>query len=327
MAGHFTGGPVQGVEPTGKRGSSSAACDCFEIKDGKIVGNTAYYDGASFARQVGMLPAAGLRRGAGDEGRVQRVHQDAPAPCTRVGRQMSSSSHSRSGLVWWITAWAFGIKAFDAFLLTAALVVGAAAWQIMKPFVSQALRRDTPDSAAAVRLLAEERAATVVLDSGTVRSSATASASGTSSIAVPRSAAILPQRALVGGVDGGHSERRGQHAVEGGRRAAALGVPEHGRARLVAGAPLDLALEPLSDAAQPGMAELVLAAGDQLHRALHRDGALGHDHDREVAPALVAAPDQPAHLLDVERPLGDRGSRRRRRPAPNEARSSRRGGP
>ena len=29
------------------------------------------------------------------------------------------------GLVWWITAWAFGIKAFDAFLLTAALVVGA----------------------------------------------------------------------------------------------------------------------------------------------------------------------------------------------------------
>ena len=31
------------------------------------------------------------------------------------------------GLVWWITAWAFGIKAFDAFLLTAALVVAAAA--------------------------------------------------------------------------------------------------------------------------------------------------------------------------------------------------------
>ena len=25
------------------------------------------------------------------------------------------------GLVWWITAWAFGIKSFDAFLLTAFL--------------------------------------------------------------------------------------------------------------------------------------------------------------------------------------------------------------
>jgi hypothetical protein len=46
------------------------------------------------------------------------------------------------GLVWWITAWAFGIKAFDAFLLTAALVVGAAAFEIAKPFLDQALGRE-----------------------------------------------------------------------------------------------------------------------------------------------------------------------------------------
>jgi hypothetical protein len=45
------------------------------------------------------------------------------------------------GLVWWITAWAFGIKAFDAFLLTAALVVGAAAFQIVKPYLDQMLGR------------------------------------------------------------------------------------------------------------------------------------------------------------------------------------------
>ena len=45
------------------------------------------------------------------------------------------------GLVWWIAAWAFGIKAFDAFLLTAALVVGAAAYTIVKPFLDQALGR------------------------------------------------------------------------------------------------------------------------------------------------------------------------------------------
>ena len=51
------------------------------------------------------------------------------------------------GLVWWITAWAFGIKAFDAFLLTAALVVGAAAWRIVKPFLDQALGHETPDPA------------------------------------------------------------------------------------------------------------------------------------------------------------------------------------
>ena len=48
------------------------------------------------------------------------------------------------GLVWWITAWSFGIKAFDAFLLTAALVITAAAARIVKPFLDQALGRDTP---------------------------------------------------------------------------------------------------------------------------------------------------------------------------------------
>ncbi len=49
------------------------------------------------------------------------------------------------GLVWWISAWAFGIKAFDAFLLTAALVVGAAAFQMMKPFVDQLLGREVAE--------------------------------------------------------------------------------------------------------------------------------------------------------------------------------------
>jgi len=47
------------------------------------------------------------------------------------------------GLVWWITAWAFGIKAFDAFLLTAAMVVGAAAYVIVKPFIDRMLGRET----------------------------------------------------------------------------------------------------------------------------------------------------------------------------------------
>lgn len=46
------------------------------------------------------------------------------------------------GLVWWIVAWAFGIKAFDAFLLTIALVVGAAAYTLVKPFIDQLLGRE-----------------------------------------------------------------------------------------------------------------------------------------------------------------------------------------
>jgi uncharacterized membrane protein len=46
------------------------------------------------------------------------------------------------GLVWWIAAWAFGIKAFDAFLLTIALTVGAAAYTMIKPFLNQMLGRE-----------------------------------------------------------------------------------------------------------------------------------------------------------------------------------------
>jgi len=49
------------------------------------------------------------------------------------------------GLVWWITAWAFGIKAVDAFLLTAALVVSAAAFQMVKPFLDQLLGREVAE--------------------------------------------------------------------------------------------------------------------------------------------------------------------------------------
>ena len=49
------------------------------------------------------------------------------------------------GLVWWIAAWAFGIKAFDAFLLTGALVVGAAAYMITKPFLDRMLGRDVAE--------------------------------------------------------------------------------------------------------------------------------------------------------------------------------------
>lgn len=45
------------------------------------------------------------------------------------------------GLVWWIAAWSFGIKAFDAFLLTMFLVVGAAAYMLMKPFLDRMLGR------------------------------------------------------------------------------------------------------------------------------------------------------------------------------------------
>jgi steroid delta-isomerase-like uncharacterized protein len=58
MSGNFTGGPFQGIDPTGKR-VELRGIDLLEIEDGQTVSNTAYYDGAAFARQVGMLPPEG----------------------------------------------------------------------------------------------------------------------------------------------------------------------------------------------------------------------------------------------------------------------------
>jgi steroid delta-isomerase-like uncharacterized protein len=55
MQGTFNGAAFQGIEPTGKQ-IEIRLCEVFEIEGGKVAGSTTYYDGASFARQVGMLP-------------------------------------------------------------------------------------------------------------------------------------------------------------------------------------------------------------------------------------------------------------------------------
>jgi len=56
LAGTFDGGPFQGIEPTGKR-VELRGFDALEIdEDGKITRNTGYYDGAAFARAIGLLP-------------------------------------------------------------------------------------------------------------------------------------------------------------------------------------------------------------------------------------------------------------------------------
>lgn len=56
--GTFTGAPFQGIRSTG-RSIELRGVDYFEIEAGLIRRNTIYYDGASFARQIGMLPRAG----------------------------------------------------------------------------------------------------------------------------------------------------------------------------------------------------------------------------------------------------------------------------
>jgi hypothetical protein len=46
------------------------------------------------------------------------------------------------GLIWWICAWAFGIKAFDAFMLTVFITLVAATIVMIKPFLDQLRGRE-----------------------------------------------------------------------------------------------------------------------------------------------------------------------------------------
>ena len=56
MNGTFTGGPLfNGVQATGGR-LQLRGCDVIDVRDGKIVRNTAYQDGIELARALGMMP-------------------------------------------------------------------------------------------------------------------------------------------------------------------------------------------------------------------------------------------------------------------------------
>jgi steroid delta-isomerase-like uncharacterized protein len=61
-AGRFTGGPFQGITATGRQ-VEIRGVDVMEIADGLVQHNTIYYDGATFARQIGLLPGLGSRAG------------------------------------------------------------------------------------------------------------------------------------------------------------------------------------------------------------------------------------------------------------------------
>ena len=80
-------------------------------------------------------------------------------------------------------------------------------------------------------------------------SSAVASVSGTETTSSPWSAAIWPQLPADDEVGRLEPEAEPEHAVARGGGAAALDVAEHGRARLHAGAALDLLRDGLADVA------------------------------------------------------------------------------
>ncbi len=56
--GTFTGGPLMGVEPTGRR-VELRGLDWLEVEGEKVVRNTAFADGAALARGMGLLPPQG----------------------------------------------------------------------------------------------------------------------------------------------------------------------------------------------------------------------------------------------------------------------------
>ena len=56
--GTFSGGPLMGVDPTGRR-IELRGLDWLEVEGEKIVRNTAFADGAALARGMGLLPPQG----------------------------------------------------------------------------------------------------------------------------------------------------------------------------------------------------------------------------------------------------------------------------
>src|ERR1043165_5923452 len=107
-------------------------------------------------------------------------------------------------------------------------------------------------------------------------------------------------------LEGAHAEARGEHAVEGRGRAAALRVAEVGVARVNPRAPLDLQREVEADAAEPTLTVNLL-----LRRVVEevffgmRVRVLRDDDDGEGAAALLGVAQKLADARDAEGVFGD----------------------
>jgi steroid delta-isomerase-like uncharacterized protein len=86
MTGHFTGQAFQGMEPTGTR-VEWRGVDVIEVADGKNASVAAYYDGMSFARQIGLMPT----QGSGPE----RAMKGAFNAATKLRRAVAARTSAR----------------------------------------------------------------------------------------------------------------------------------------------------------------------------------------------------------------------------------------
>src|SRR5439155_23878976 len=107
-AGTFCGGPFQGFEPTGRRVELEGV-DLLTIEDGLIRHNDAYYDGAQFARQIGLLPP--------QNSTAERRMSAAFNTRTRVARRFGSLRKEPVADGVWVLRGGFPAKTMNVYLI------------------------------------------------------------------------------------------------------------------------------------------------------------------------------------------------------------------
>jgi steroid delta-isomerase-like uncharacterized protein len=106
--GTFAGAIFQGIEPTGAR-IELEGLDFFTVENGLIQSNHAYYDGADFARQAGLLPA---RESAAEQRMTALVNAR-----TRLGRRLFSPATDQVADGVWVIRGGFPQKTMNVYLI------------------------------------------------------------------------------------------------------------------------------------------------------------------------------------------------------------------
>lgn len=109
MRGTFAGpGSFQGLEPTGAR-LDLEGCDVVQVADGLVVGNEAYVDGMTIARQIGALPP----RDSGQERGLTRLTNMR----TRIALRLSTGEPEPIADGVWVVRGGFPRKVMNVYLL------------------------------------------------------------------------------------------------------------------------------------------------------------------------------------------------------------------
>lgn len=108
MRGTFCGGTFQGVDPTGAR-IDLEGIDMLTIENGKITHNEAYYDGLTFARQVGLMPPQ-------DSG-AERAMTQAFNVRTRMTRSLFKPNFKPVAENVWLVQGGFPAKTMNVYLI------------------------------------------------------------------------------------------------------------------------------------------------------------------------------------------------------------------